>query len=279
MSNPTDTPLAFKVKTTAPKLYCVRPNASVINPGESLQVSVILQGFAQPLPPDFKCKDKFLLVSLPSPELTDSSKVGESWANLEAKYKSQLVSKKLRVNYRFGADREDEGAQQDIANGKSNGVPTPAKQTNANRTMDETLLTPNQTFAANEPSSPQINEPIIPSAPVQQQVNPPQEFTSQPEVVQRATQPGAYHQPTQHQRPIGRSSPAQASPEIQRELDFLAEQVRSLSNKLDQNEKYASNERRARQFDAANEEPVNGISLPMALVLVLISFLLGWLVF
>ncbi|PVF98465.1 PapD-like protein [Serendipita vermifera] len=32
-------PVAFKVKTTAPKLYCVRPNAGRIEPGESIDVS------------------------------------------------------------------------------------------------------------------------------------------------------------------------------------------------------------------------------------------------
>ncbi|KAG1872505.1 hypothetical protein DFJ58DRAFT_762017, partial [Suillus subalutaceus] len=35
-------PVAFKVKTTAPKLYCVRPNSGRIEPGESVDVSVSL---------------------------------------------------------------------------------------------------------------------------------------------------------------------------------------------------------------------------------------------
>lgn len=93
LSNPTNTPLAFKVKTTAPKLYCVRPNASIVQPGDSLQISIILQGFSQPLPNDYKCKDKFLLVSVPAPNSIDPSKVGESWSQLEAQFKPQVVSK------------------------------------------------------------------------------------------------------------------------------------------------------------------------------------------
>ncbi|KAK6458141.1 uncharacterized protein RJT20DRAFT_29103 [Scheffersomyces xylosifermentans] len=107
LTNTTNGPLAFKVKTTAPKLYCVRPNASIIQPGGTAQISIILQGFSQPLAKDYKCKDKFLLVSLPCPELYDSSKVGESWSELEAKYKTDVVQKKLRVNYIITDDDAD----------------------------------------------------------------------------------------------------------------------------------------------------------------------------
>lgn len=83
-------------------MYCVRPNASIIEPGATVKVSIILQGFTNPLPEDYKCKDKFLLVSLPCPDLSDSSKVSEYWSSLEAKYKDQIVSKKLRVTYNIG---------------------------------------------------------------------------------------------------------------------------------------------------------------------------------
>lgn len=43
LSNPTDKPIAFKVKTTAPKRYCVRPNNGIIVPGKSVSVAVMLQ--------------------------------------------------------------------------------------------------------------------------------------------------------------------------------------------------------------------------------------------
>ncbi|XP_003870557.2 hypothetical protein CORT_0F02030, partial [Candida orthopsilosis Co 90-125] len=107
LSNPTNQALAFKVKTTAPKLYCVRPNASIIQPGDSLQISIILQGFSQPLPEDYKCKDKFLLVSVPAPPHSDPAKVGELWPQLEAQNKSAVVSRKLKVNYVIGPDKEE----------------------------------------------------------------------------------------------------------------------------------------------------------------------------
>jgi hypothetical protein len=37
--------VAFKVKTTAPKRYCVKPNSGILDPEQSMSVSVILQPF------------------------------------------------------------------------------------------------------------------------------------------------------------------------------------------------------------------------------------------
>lgn len=72
-----------------------------------MKISLILQGFTQPLPKDYKCKDKFLIVSLPCPDLEDTSKVGENWAQLEAKYKDQLLQKKLKVNFIIEDERDE----------------------------------------------------------------------------------------------------------------------------------------------------------------------------
>ncbi|KAJ3385997.1 phosphatidylinositol-binding protein scs2, partial [Chytriomyces hyalinus] len=56
--------LAFKIKTTAPKQYCVRPNAGTIPAGASREVEVLLQAMKEDPAPDFKCKDKFLVQSI-----------------------------------------------------------------------------------------------------------------------------------------------------------------------------------------------------------------------
>lgn len=39
LANPTDRNVCFKVKTTAPRRYCVRPNSGVIEAGTSVNVS------------------------------------------------------------------------------------------------------------------------------------------------------------------------------------------------------------------------------------------------
>ena len=39
LKNPTDRKLCFKIKTTAPKRYCVKPNSGVIDPKQKVQVA------------------------------------------------------------------------------------------------------------------------------------------------------------------------------------------------------------------------------------------------
>uniref|UniRef100_A0A9I9DA95 MSP domain-containing protein n=1 Tax=Cucumis melo TaxID=3656 RepID=A0A9I9DA95_CUCME len=54
--------VAFKVKTTDARKYCVRPNKGIINPLSNCKVTFTMQ--AQKMaPPDMKCKDKFLIQS------------------------------------------------------------------------------------------------------------------------------------------------------------------------------------------------------------------------
>lgn len=62
--NPNKSPVAFKVKTTAPKQYCVRPNSGRIEPDHEVEVTVLLQAMKQDPPLDTKCRDKFLVQSV-----------------------------------------------------------------------------------------------------------------------------------------------------------------------------------------------------------------------
>ncbi|THU64117.1 hypothetical protein C4D60_Mb01t23080 [Musa balbisiana] len=61
--NKTDQYVAFKVKTTNPKKYCVRPNTGVVLPRSTCDVTVTMQAQKE-APPDMQCKDKFLLLSV-----------------------------------------------------------------------------------------------------------------------------------------------------------------------------------------------------------------------
>ncbi|KAL1556276.1 vesicle-associated protein 1-1-like [Salvia divinorum] len=62
-SNQTDNHVAFKVKTTNPKKYCVRPNTGIILPQSSCEINVTMQAQRE-APSDMQCKDKFLLQSI-----------------------------------------------------------------------------------------------------------------------------------------------------------------------------------------------------------------------
>ncbi|KAL0464628.1 UNVERIFIED_CONTAM: Vesicle-associated protein 1-3 [Sesamum latifolium] len=67
LTNKTDQYVAFKVKTTNPKRYCVLPNAGVVLPNSVCNVTVTMQAQKE-APPDMQCRDKFLVQSVIAPE-------------------------------------------------------------------------------------------------------------------------------------------------------------------------------------------------------------------
>ncbi|WOG85784.1 hypothetical protein DCAR_0104977 [Daucus carota subsp. sativus] len=98
VANTTDQHVAFKVKTTSPKKYFVRPNTGVIQPWDSCVIRVTLQAQKE-YPPDMQCKDKFLLQSTKVSQQTD---IDELPANTFNKEGGKVVEDcKLRVVYVF----------------------------------------------------------------------------------------------------------------------------------------------------------------------------------
>uniref|UniRef100_A0A3B5MEM5 VAMP (vesicle-associated membrane protein)-associated protein B and C n=1 Tax=Xiphophorus couchianus TaxID=32473 RepID=A0A3B5MEM5_9TELE len=99
LSNPTDRNVCFKVKTTAPRRYCVRPNSGIIDAGTSINVSVMLQPFEYD--PNEKSKHKFMVQSmLAPPDMTDMEGV---WK--EAK-PEELMDSKLRCVFEMPMENE-----------------------------------------------------------------------------------------------------------------------------------------------------------------------------
>ncbi|CEJ80739.1 hypothetical protein VHEMI00906 [[Torrubiella] hemipterigena] len=95
LRNTSSTPLAFKVKTTAPKQYCVRPNAGRIEPGQDFDVTVLLQAMKADPPLDSRCRDKFLVQSAAITADKDFANI----ATLDSTDKSHLQERKIRVNW------------------------------------------------------------------------------------------------------------------------------------------------------------------------------------
>lgn len=96
LSNKTDNYVAFKVKTTNPKKYCVRPNTGIVLPRSTCDIIVTMQAQRE-APPDMQCKDKFLLQSViasPGSNLKDIN------AEMFSKEAGHVVEEsKLRVVY------------------------------------------------------------------------------------------------------------------------------------------------------------------------------------
>ncbi|ODV81948.1 VAMP-associated protein [Suhomyces tanzawaensis NRRL Y-17324] len=250
LTNTAKSPLAFKVKTTAPKLYSVRPNASIVQPGESIDISINLQGFSQPLPKDYKCKDKFLLVSLPCPELSDVSKVGEVWSELEAKYKPQVVSKKLRVNYVITDSDDSSASHTTNGNGLSEGDITHINQTVINdaSTAQATPIKQSNGIAASGASRLRqedydtTHDRTIQGIDATPRAVPPSPPTAQAPPVPQVHQAPAHTEKFDEKAPVHTTTTTSSS-------------------------------------QVAASEPANTISIQLAAVLVILAFLLGWLIF
>ncbi|KFZ15869.1 hypothetical protein V501_02506 [Pseudogymnoascus sp. VKM F-4519 (FW-2642)] len=97
IKNPNLTPIAFKVKTTAPKQYCVRPNSGRIEPGKEVEVSVLLQAMKVEPPADTRCRDKFLVQSVAVTADKEFTNISQIWQQIDQAEKSSIQEKKIRV--------------------------------------------------------------------------------------------------------------------------------------------------------------------------------------
>ncbi|KAL1540094.1 Vesicle-associated protein 1-1 [Salvia divinorum] len=96
VTNKSENHVAFKVKTTNPKKYCVRPNTGVVMPNSSCDVTVTMQAQKE-APPDMQCRDKFLLQSVVVNSLISSKDITPETFNKD--FGNQVDEFKLRVAY------------------------------------------------------------------------------------------------------------------------------------------------------------------------------------
>ncbi|KAI6248194.1 hypothetical protein HI914_03718 [Erysiphe necator] len=99
IKNPNQTHVAFKVKTTAPKQYCVRPNCGKIEPGKEVEVNVLLQAMKEDPPLDTRCRDKFLVQSVAVAGENENPLQGATWRNVDEADKTAIQEKKIKVTY------------------------------------------------------------------------------------------------------------------------------------------------------------------------------------
>lgn len=129
--NTSSSSMKFKVKTTAPKKYCVKPNSGELGPGQSETVAVMLQ----PDPETKKipraredCRDKFLVQSV-----VESDCVHEHWSSQDLWKlipQEKIVSTKLKCAHR--AVEAGDGAG--FSAGVQAGIPAKVANNNNNNT-------------------------------------------------------------------------------------------------------------------------------------------------
>ncbi|KAJ8968914.1 hypothetical protein NQ317_004873 [Molorchus minor] len=126
LTNPTDKKVMFKIKTTAPKKYCVRPNSGVLEPNSTAEIAICLQPFL--FDPAEKNKHKFMVQTVFAPE-------GE--INLEQLWKEispeQLMDSKLKCVFEMPAEQNESHEDPNKASPKS------VTTTEANNTVPSEL--------------------------------------------------------------------------------------------------------------------------------------------
>lgn len=122
LTNPTDKKVLFKIKTTAPKKYCVRPNSGLLNAEQTAQIaskfaplnirksdndgdiSVCLQPFRYD--PNEKNKHKFMVQTVMAPPSGD--------AQLETVFKEVspefVMDSKLKCVFEMPAQEQQSGS-------------------------------------------------------------------------------------------------------------------------------------------------------------------------
>ncbi|XP_061887899.1 vesicle-associated membrane protein-associated protein B-like [Entelurus aequoreus] len=101
LTNPTDRNVCFKVRTTAPRRYCVRPNNGIMDAGTSILLSVMLQPFDYD--PNEKSKHKFMVMSMLAPhDMTDMEGV---WKDAKPE---ELMDSRLRCAFDMPLDAKTE---------------------------------------------------------------------------------------------------------------------------------------------------------------------------
>ncbi|XP_022082336.1 vesicle-associated membrane protein-associated protein B-like [Acanthaster planci] len=118
LSNPSEKTVCFKIKTTAPRRYCVRPNSGIVQPKESVKVSVMLQPFEYD--PNEKNKHKFMVQSLIAPPGEVNQE--EVWKTQES---SALMDTKLKCVFELPASQATQAAS--VVEPGSGGKPAKAE--------------------------------------------------------------------------------------------------------------------------------------------------------
>ncbi|XP_015117108.1 vesicle-associated membrane protein-associated protein B/C [Diachasma alloeum] len=89
--NPSNQKVYFKIKTTAPKRYCVRPNSGILKAKEVTEIAVCLQ------PHEFvaseKNKHKFMVQTVVAPEGDTDDFVNDVWKDVDP---NQIMDYKLK---------------------------------------------------------------------------------------------------------------------------------------------------------------------------------------
>ncbi|KAK2433064.1 vesicle-associated protein 1-4 [Trifolium repens] len=120
LSNKSDNNVAFKVLTTNPKKYCVRPNNGVVLPWSTCDIIVTMQAQKE-APIGMQCKDKFLIQSIVANHKSYHSKNGSTTKDITPemfKKESGYEVQECKLKVAYVAPRQppvQEGSDKDLS--------------------------------------------------------------------------------------------------------------------------------------------------------------------
>lgn len=150
--NPHEFPIIFKIKTTAPKQYCVRPNSGRIEAGKEVEVMVLFQPLKEEPPLDYKCKDKFLIQSiiLNDKNTTDSQNMLSLFDTVA---KEDIYEKKIKCVFLSPLQDSVHSIQEKSSNGYDKFASTRSSQTHDYNTDSTTKPVVDSNFSSQEDST------------------------------------------------------------------------------------------------------------------------------
>ncbi|KAH6639362.1 MSP domain-containing protein [Boeremia exigua] len=266
LKNPHSDPVAFKVKTTAPKQYCVRPNSGRIEPGRDVEVQILLQAMKEDPLPDAKCRDKFLVQSVLVTADKEFTNVGSLWAHIEQTAKSSIQEKKIRVLF-LPADSDS----------------TPARTNGVSR---DSLLSSPQSEAAATPVRGSTEQP---QGPVSRSEDRPASSKHLGEIERETYAPASSTSAgIQQSVAAAAASVSNALPtstaELQAQLDAAKQQIARLTQQasegLRQRKPDTTSGAKGQSVTATQQTaPAGGVSVQITALLCLVSFLIAYFLF
>ncbi|KTW27038.1 hypothetical protein T552_02530 [Pneumocystis carinii B80] len=150
--NPHEFPIIFKIKTTAPKQYCVRPNSGRIEAGKEIEVLVLLQALKEEPPLDYKCKDKFLIQSiiLNDKNVTDSQNMLSLFDTVA---KEDIYEKKIKCVFLGPMQDSTHSILEKSSNGYDKFASTRSSQTHDYNTDSTTKAVHDSSYLSQEDST------------------------------------------------------------------------------------------------------------------------------
>jgi len=139
LRNPSDRKVCFKIKTTAPKRYCVKPNSGVIDPKQAVQVAVSLQPFEYD--PNEKNRHKFMVQAMFAPE--GEINPDTLWKETDG---SQLMDSKLKCVFVMPENSSNSGG---AGGAVSNGAEKSSEKPDSHNSIPSSVPT--------KPSSPKVS--------------------------------------------------------------------------------------------------------------------------